>query len=107
MEKQKTYRLREIPEHFDRLDTVKLLSQVLGHVEIHLLSLAMARHAERPPTKTATLMFEKLPDMVKAKAGTSRWTLDAIGLTRPLILDTDFLGITQLYDVPDESHKFE
>ena len=110
MDKPKTYRLREIPSHVDRLGTIKLLSKALGDVtpsDIDVFSLALTRHAERPATKTATLMFNKLPSLVTATGDKAAWTIPVHGLQRPLILDTHFLGITQLHDVPDDQHEFE
>ncbi len=76
MEKPKTYRLREVPYRLDRLGIAELLSHTLGDVatsEIRILSLATARHAERQATKTATLVFKKLPSLVMSREGKNQW----------------------------------
>jgi hypothetical protein len=108
--KPKVYRLRELPIHVDRLAAAELLSEALGDIapsDIRIFSLATARHAERPATKTATLMFDKIPVLVRSPGNKEQWIVRIAGLRDSIILDTHFLGITQLNEVSDDEHRFE
>lgn len=108
-----SYRLREIPHHLDKLGLVELLSLPtvldVARADIHISSLSSARHADRPDSKTCTLTFGKLParvapDKEKPKA---EWSFPVPGLERALLLDTHFLGVTELNDVSDAQHEVE
>ena len=108
--KPKVYRLRELPIQVDRLAATELLSEALGDIapsDIRIFSLATACHAERPATKTATLMFDKTPALVGSPGNKEQWSLCITGLRDNIILDTHFLGITKLNEVSDDEHRFE
>jgi hypothetical protein len=68
--------------------------------EIHIHSLASSHDPwEDPPTKTATITFDKLPLIFDNE--NSEWVLPAkhIGLLNNVIVDVHFLGFTALNDV--------
>lgn len=108
----KVYRLRGIPEHLDRLDITRLLSDFLpddgSSGDIHIASLAPScDFSSLSPTKTATLTFSKLPSAVRDAAFQREWSFSLPGLARPLVLDDTFFGLTSLNDVPRSQHKYE
>ncbi|UKZ73736.1 hypothetical protein TrVFT333_001386 [Trichoderma virens FT-333] len=107
-EKQKVYRLSNIPADADRHTVVQLLGQALGDVSyehIQLFSLAFSiDHLDGSPSKLATLTFNKVPNIVKDEPNKSQWKLQLPGLPNSLILDTHFLGFTPLNDVSGPQH---
>jgi len=110
-EKPKVYRLRYLPGHVDRLKAVELLAGLLDGIaasDIQIYSLAQSVDpAERPPAKVATLTFSKLPSIIHSDPNGSEWTIDGPGLSKPLILDSRFRGMTPLNDMLPGSHRFE
>ncbi|EHK22131.1 uncharacterized protein TRIVIDRAFT_150386 [Trichoderma virens Gv29-8] len=106
-EKQKVYRLSNIPADADRHTVFQLLVQALSDVSyenIQLFSLAFSiDHLDGSRSKLATLTFNKVPNIVKDEPNKSQWKLQLPGLSNSLILDTHFLGFTPLNDVSAEA----
>ncbi|KAH8745420.1 hypothetical protein F5882DRAFT_262810, partial [Hyaloscypha sp. PMI_1271] len=106
-----TYRVRLLPSHLDRHGVVRLLSTLLDGLEpdnIQILSLARSVNPwERPPTKTATVMFGRLPTVLDSDH--DEWVLESqqAGLERNIMIDTHFLGLTALNDVQSENVVFD
>ncbi|KAI1451810.1 hypothetical protein F4805DRAFT_463413 [Annulohypoxylon moriforme] len=109
--KPKVYRLRGCPIHLDKSRTAELLSRELGDVaptDIVIQSLATNLDPwARPPTKVGTLMFRKLPALVREENGNDEWILPVVGLEKVLILDTHFMGMTPLNEVEHEKWIFD
>src|SRR5947207_15195483 len=107
----KVYRLRQLPEHLDRLGTAELLSKALGDIssrDVQIFSLATSVDPwERPPTRTATLMFNTLPALLETEKGKTEWKIKVGGLRDNLILDIHFLGFTPLNNISPPYHNVE
>jgi len=58
---------------------------------------------ERPPSKTATLMFKKTPE--RFDNDQTEWTIRVAD--QDLIFDTNFLDFTPLTDADPDLHQFE
>jgi len=102
-----TYRLRGCPATLDEAALRDNLARAWGDVapeDIHVQSLATAW--ERPPTKTATLQFAKLPSVLDTETA-NEWKIEGHGLHGALILDTHFLGLTPLNEIQAREHRFE
>lgn len=107
----KVYRLRGIPEHLDRLGVALLLSRFIangdqGDVSVGSLALSCKRWVNKR-TKTATLSFKKLPDIVSRNPGAGEWSLRDPTWLAPLLLDDTFIGLSPLNDVPEHEHYYE
>ncbi|CAG9947930.1 unnamed protein product [Clonostachys rosea f. rosea IK726] len=105
--KAKVYRLRNIPEHFDRLSAAEWLARTFGDVslndvQIHSLALSVDTWS---PSKTATATFRKIPLKIDSIKNTPQCVIKIPELARPLIVDDHFQGITPLNSVAKEAHK--
>ena len=100
-----TYRLQGCPISVDEAALCEGLARIFDitpdNVRIHSLATAPW---ERPPTKTATLQFTKLPSIIDTIE--TEWNIEGQGLGA-LILDTHFLGLTPLNEVGASEHCFE
>ncbi|KAI0885796.1 uncharacterized protein GGS22DRAFT_188084 [Annulohypoxylon maeteangense] len=107
------FRLRQLPPDFDKLKTVRLLSEALGvdASTIRIFSLAFSVDPYLPH-KVATLMFGDAIRIQQAledgrRPGITRsgdeWVVKIANLNDNCILDSHFRGLTALYDPP--SHK--
>ncbi|KAL7963142.1 hypothetical protein V8C34DRAFT_322125 [Trichoderma compactum] len=107
----KVYRLRGIPEHLDRLGVAVLLSKFIANGDQRDVSVAsLALGCEKwvsTRTKTATLTFEKLPDIVSRDPDAGEWPLRDPTLATPLLLDDTFIGLSPLNDVPEHEHHHD
>lgn len=108
----KVFRLRGIPNHLDRLDVAKLLRNFLPEgstpADIDVASLAQScDFSSIFVTKTATLTFSKLPVAVQAAPHLKEWSFSLPGLSKPLLLDDTFYGLTPLNHVTEEQHRYE
>ena len=107
-----TYRLRQLPYHLAQDEVAEFLQKVsadFGAQEsITVFSLASNLLTwEKPPTKTATLMFRTTPKRFDTDEG--EWTVSArtAGWNRDLIFDVHFHGFTPLNDVDTSIHLAE
>ncbi|KAB8360563.1 hypothetical protein FH972_024303 [Carpinus fangiana] len=105
----RTYRVRQLPQHIDALETSKLLVSLdprLGPVyNVKVLSLGRGISPwERPPTKTATIMFQSLPTCLDSDD--TVWTLPGRehGYHRDVLIDVHFLDFTVLCEPPKALH---
>ena len=107
----KVYRLRGIPAHLDRLGLAQLMQRFLsdGKLEdISVASLALSCDFwSRNPTKTATLILRKLPEVVREAPAAGEWQLPDLLLPKPMILDDTFFGLTPLNEVSESQHQHE
>lgn len=99
---RRTYRVRQLPPHVDRHQTVALLAR-LGHdlgpaANIQIFSLSSSLNPwENRPTKTATVCFLRLPAAFDNDK--NEWVLPAqseLALERDIIVDVHFLDFTAL-----------
>ncbi|KAH7329590.1 hypothetical protein B0I35DRAFT_420512 [Stachybotrys elegans] len=113
---KRVYRLRRLPSTSDLDSTANLLSAVLGNYpicDIRIFSLASSLLAhENPRSKIATLSFRTLPPFLQRRSGsnadTDEWQIPADSSNSGvLILDTHFLGMTPLNEVPPTDHSFD
>ncbi|KAK4077349.1 uncharacterized protein Triagg1_3681 [Trichoderma aggressivum f. europaeum] len=107
----KVYRLRGIPEHLDRLGVALLLSRFItngdqGDVGVASLALSCERWVITR-TKTATLSFKKLPDIVSRDPDAGEWPLRDPTWLAPLLLDDTFIGLSPLNDVAEHEHHYD
>ncbi|UKZ74110.1 hypothetical protein TrVFT333_001767 [Trichoderma virens FT-333] len=107
----KVYRLRGIPEHLDRLGVALLLSRFIpdgDQRDVNVASLALSCEIwARTRTKTATLSFKKLPDVVSRDPAAGEWLLRDLTWEKPLLLDDSFFGLSPLNDVPEYEHHYD
>jgi hypothetical protein len=107
----KVYRLRRIPQHCDRQAVAELVSHFLADgsaLDVTVASLASScEFWTVSPTRTATLIFGKLPTAVRDAPLKGEWDLQVLGLDQPLILDDQFYGFTALNDVSQHRHETE
>ena len=105
-----TYRLRRLPNYLERSTVANFLVnsvEGLGPPE-NILIFSLASNLvpwERPPTKTATLMFKKTPE--RFDNDQTEWTLMVPDQGQSLIFDTHFLEFTPLGDCDRDVHEFE
>jgi hypothetical protein len=109
---QRTYRVRQLPQHLGRQDVARFLCKVspdFGPQEdIEVFSLAANLIAwEKPQTKTATLTFRSTPRAFDNDGG--EWIVSArsAGWNRNLIFDVHFEGFTALNDVEATNYLAE
>ena len=111
-EKSLTYRVRQLPHHVDRLQAGAVLLRVEprlgppGNISIPSLA-ANSNPWEIPPTRTATIMFQKRPRFLEK--GNSEWKLPAkdAGLKSDIIIDSHFLDVTVLNDPSSDYYGLE
>jgi hypothetical protein len=117
--KPKVYRLRNIPAHADRLAVTQLVTTALndpyitaGDVQISSLAPAVELW-KRWRTQVATLTFKQVPKLLASqslKPGEPEptfWSLAVPGLPEPLVLDTQFDGLTPLNETSLENHEYD
>jgi hypothetical protein len=105
----RTYGFRQLPSHVDELRLPALLLSIndalgpLENIQIHSLASSLDPW-ETPPSKTATITFNKLPLIFDN--GQKEWVLSTrhIGLLNKVIVDVHFLGFTSLNDVVKDHH---
>jgi hypothetical protein len=103
-----TYRLRRLPAYLKRSTIADFLARSvegLGPSE-NILVFSLASNLvrwERPPSKTATLMFKKTPE--RFDNDQTEWTIRVAD--QDLIFDTHFLDFTPLSDADPDLHQFE
>ncbi|KAH8882335.1 hypothetical protein GQ53DRAFT_847721 [Thozetella sp. PMI_491] len=108
-----TFRLRRCPATHDEDAVAILLSGAFPDIEpddVWVQSLAttvyMDLGTKEGPTKTATLMFQKIPSKIGSDIGQNKneWRLRVE--RQVLILDTHFLGLTPLSDA-ETDHQLD
>ncbi|KAK6072174.1 hypothetical protein SCUP515_07506 [Seiridium cupressi] len=105
------YRVRQLPESVENhAQAATLLSWALERKpsDIHVCSLAtVSVSAWSGRTKTATVMFDTLPQVIQDGPNEDQWLKSHDDLRDNLILDSHFRGMTPLYDiVPPHEHKY-
>ncbi|KAK9775022.1 putative NACHT domain-containing protein [Seiridium cardinale] len=105
------YRVRQLPESVEtHTQAATLLSWALElePSDIHVCSLAtVSISAWSGKTKTATVMFDTLPQVIQDGPNEDQWLKSHHKLRDNLILDSHFRGMTPLYDiVPPHEHKY-
>ncbi|ROV90935.1 hypothetical protein VMCG_09991 [Cytospora schulzeri] len=103
------FRLRRCPWDKDVSGLQELLSNALQDVpkkDIRIQSLA-ADYGVCNTTKTATLMFRKLPSLVTEQPKQKQWKISLDDGSTGLLLDIDFGGFTPLNDPEPEKHEFD
>lgn len=116
---QKTvFRLRGCPTDLGERSLKDLLSNILVDIapdEINIQSLAQG-HGLDIMSRTATLMFNKIPTYVSDRKDQTSWRLnvnaahisqDRQQSYKALVLDTHFEGFTPLNDVEDDTEAVE
>ncbi|KAG8163153.1 hypothetical protein KVR01_007631 [Diaporthe batatas] len=109
--KPRVFRVRNLPAHVDRLSAVELLCQSIDGVtaqDIRLSSLAYdswSRFGTKTATATITIHVE-VPGL-DSRLVCGECTISVTGLSKPLIIDHHFQGITPLNHVPEGEHKFD
>lgn len=109
---RRTYRLRQLPQHLELQDVAEFLCKVSSDFgtkeDIRVFSLASSLITwEKPPTKTATLVFLSTPRAFDNDG--KEWSVSArnAGWNRNLIFDVHFEGFTALNDVEDPAYLAE
>ncbi|ETS75351.1 hypothetical protein PFICI_12295 [Pestalotiopsis fici W106-1] len=105
------YRLRGLPSYISsHTQAAGLLGWALGQqvASIEICSLATVTvSAWTGTTKTATVMFEEIPQIVQDSPNQDEWTILHPRLVHGLLLDSHFRGMTPLHDVlPPREHKY-
>jgi hypothetical protein len=119
-ERPKVYRLRGLPDRpdFDRLAATQFVANVINDPmltadDINICSLATTVEPhKRWNRKVATVMFKHTPSALTTtdsadKSAASKWQFRVPGFSEPLVLDSDFLGLTVLNDVSEAEHQFD
>lgn len=110
------FRLCGLPNAVQTAEDVKrLVNERLDDVpahSIHVYSLATSLYLwENPPSRVATIMFDKLPSFILDNPDNDEWAIPSKGVhanNYSLILDTNFLGMTPLNDIqPPSCHLYE
>ncbi len=111
---KKVFRLRGLPNTITTLEGVaSLLCSLLDSTPldtIHVFSLAASLNIhENPPSKVATVMFDKVPSVIRDDHEyNNEWLVSATTDTEgDLTLDTHFLGMTPLNDSHPDEHLYE
>ncbi|OTA90642.1 hypothetical protein M434DRAFT_77651 [Hypoxylon sp. CO27-5] len=109
--KQKVYRLRNLPMHVDRQSAAELLATCVDDLAPHQVRISsLANDVDpwaRPPTKTATLTLHETRAASRFDSGPGEWAFSVPGLSKPLILDYHFRGLTLLNEVNAAEHKYD
>jgi len=103
------FRLRGCPSGVREAALRDRVSAAFGDItpdDVHIHSLATAAW-ETPPTKTATLTFERLPSVIQSQSKQGTLKIAHHVLDGSLLLDTEFLGLTPLSEVSAQKHEFE
>lgn len=112
------FRLRGCPSDLDKGPLEDLLSSIFGDVaqsEIHVQSLAQG-HGLEITSRTATLMFSRIPAYVLDRQDQTSWRLEVDSVRgfqnrqrscEALSLDTHFEGFTPLNDVEEDAEAIE
>ncbi|KAI0100718.1 hypothetical protein F4776DRAFT_658252 [Hypoxylon sp. NC0597] len=110
-DKQKVYRLRNLPTHVDRQSAAELLATCVDDLAPHQVRISsLADDVDpwaRPPTKTATLTLHETRAANRFDSGPGEWAFTVPGLSKPLILDYHFRGLTLLNEVNAAEHKYD
>jgi hypothetical protein len=99
------FRLRQVPAYVTSHDVAaQLLSAGLGDIcasDIKICSLAtvLSNPWTGACSRTATVMFYKIPSIVNTRREEFEVMLKIDGLDNSLILDNHFRGLTPLYDI--------
>ncbi len=102
------FRLRGCPIGTREAALREMMSAAFGDItpsDIRIHSLATALW-ETPPTRTATLTFERLPSVIQSQVKEGKLKM-AHHVLDGLLLDTEFLGLTPLSEVDAQNHEFE
>ncbi|KAI1412373.1 hypothetical protein F5Y13DRAFT_200005 [Hypoxylon sp. FL1857] len=109
--KEKVYRLRNLPLHVDRQSAAELLATCVDDLAPHQIRISsLANDVDpwaRPPTKTATLTFHETRAASRFNSGPGEWDFPVPGLSKPLILDSHFRGLTSLNEVSATEHQYD
>ncbi len=102
--KRKVFRLRGLPSNvLTSAQAEHLVASTFGDLsaaDIHIGSLATSLEWENPPSKTATLQFKVVPNLILPHLeGKEEWDLSGWSSHERLTLDCHFLGFTPLNDV--------
>ncbi|ROV97210.1 hypothetical protein VSDG_04797 [Cytospora chrysosperma] len=103
------FRLRRCPGDRDVSGLRELLSNALEDVstgDIRIQSLA-TDYGVCNTTKTATLMFAKLPGLVEERPKQKQWKIPLYDGSTDLLLDIEFGGFTPLNDPEPGKHEFD
>lgn len=105
------YRLRGLPSYIEsQAQAAEILSWALEQQvsEICVHSLATIEVSSwTGKTRTATVMFEKMPQVVLNSPNQDEWTIAHPRLQDSLLLDSHFRGMTPLYDIlPPHEHRY-
>ncbi|KAE8453313.1 hypothetical protein EG329_011380 [Mollisiaceae sp. DMI_Dod_QoI] len=110
--KAKTYRIRQLPciLTYPRQVASFLAGIVpdLGAEDVKVFSLATSLNLlEIPPTKVATVMFDRVPPAFNTND--DQWIIpgQSAGLVRDVIVDIHFRDFTPLNDVPQNGHVLD
>jgi hypothetical protein len=110
--KAKTYRARQLPCDLTSLPQVaSFLAGVvpgLAADDVRVLSLATSLNPlEIPPSKVATLMFDRVPALFDESS--TEWVIPGkpAGLPRDLLVDVHFRDFTPLNDLPPKIHSLD
>ncbi|KAH8886645.1 hypothetical protein GQ53DRAFT_769210 [Thozetella sp. PMI_491] len=108
---RKVYRLRNLPNHVDRLAAAELMADALNDASMRprdIQFFSMASKVEpwkKWQVKVATLSFRKSPTVLDV--GAPQWEFHVLGLSEPLILDQHFHGMTVLNDLSQSDHQYD
>lgn len=109
--KPRVFRVRNLPEHVDRLLAVELLCDSIDDIaaqDVRISSLAYDVDVwSWLRTKVATMTLQKIPLGLTTIMKGGECTIAVPGLAKPLIIDHNFQGMTPLNDVSDVEHKYE
>ncbi|KAI0843673.1 hypothetical protein F5Y06DRAFT_255526 [Hypoxylon sp. FL0890] len=110
-DKQKVYRLRTLPMHADRQSAAELLATCVDDLAPHQVRISsLASDVDpwaRPPTKTATLTLHETRAASRFNSAPGEWAFPVPGLSKPLILDCHFRGLTLLNEVAVAEHQYD
>lgn len=116
--KKTVFRLRGCPGDLNEGSLRELLSSVLGGIatsDINVQSLAKG-HGLDITSKTATLMFNRIPAYLQDRSDQTSWQISLDGalesqnvqrLCKTIVLDIHFEGFTPLNDVDDGAEAVE
>lgn len=99
-----TYRLRGIPDHYGKDEVSQLVARLL-ELDVGAISVrSLASHPFREREKVATLSLWERPR--KLGNGANEWKFQCRDALQDgdldIVIDTNFIGISPLYGIPDE-----
>ncbi|KAK3389796.1 hypothetical protein B0H63DRAFT_104197 [Podospora didyma] len=106
------FRLSGLPYTLETFEHVaNLTSEALGDVppsDIRVFSLASIQHLwdTSPSSKVSTVMFTTVPSIVHSRPDQNEWSIGTHSGC-DLVLDTHFMAMTPLNDVPLSEHRFD